>query len=65
VHAKEPGVKGFRVTAYTPDGAAMAIEDAETLRFGVQFHPESILTTQGGAGARIIANVLRLCARHG
>ncbi|MEV1206730.1 glutamine amidotransferase-related protein, partial [Microbispora rosea] len=65
VHAKEPGVKGFRVTAYTPDGAAMAIEDAENLRFGVQFHPESILTTQGGAGARIIANVLRLCARHG
>ena len=64
VHAKEPGVKGFRVTAYTPDGAAMAIEDAENLRFGVQFHPESILTTQGGAGARIIANVLRLCARH-
>ncbi|MEU7887702.1 anthranilate synthase component I [Microbispora bryophytorum] len=65
VHAKEPGVKGFRVTAYTPDGAAMAIEDAENLRFGVQFHPESILTTQGGAGARIIANVLRLCTRHG
>ncbi|MEU8171357.1 anthranilate synthase component I [Microbispora hainanensis] len=65
VHAKEPGVKGFRVTAYTPDGAAMAIEDTDNLRFGVQFHPESILTTQGGAGARIIANVLRLCARHG
>ncbi|MEU7692125.1 anthranilate synthase component I [Microbispora hainanensis] len=65
VHAKEPGVKGFRVTAFTPDGAAMAIEDTDNLRFGVQFHPESILTTQGGAGARIIANVLRLCARHG
>jgi anthranilate synthase len=64
LHAKKPGVKGFRVTAYAPDGAVMAIEDAENLRFAVQFHPESILTTQGGAGARIIANVLRLCPRH-
>jgi anthranilate synthase len=60
VHAKEPGVRGFTVTASTEDGAAMAIEDVENRRFGVQFHPESILTTQGGAGARIIANVLRL-----
>ncbi|MFF4776868.1 anthranilate synthase component I [Microtetraspora fusca] len=63
LHAKRPGVRGFAVTATTPDGAAMAIEDAENRRFAVQFHPESILTTQGGAGARIIANVLRLCAR--
>uniref|UniRef100_UPI001CD91A50 anthranilate synthase component I n=1 Tax=Microbispora cellulosiformans TaxID=2614688 RepID=UPI001CD91A50 len=63
LHAKEPGVTGFRVTAFTPDGAAMAVEDTENLRFGVQFHPESILTTEGRAGARIIANVLRLCAR--
>ncbi|MGI5487601.1 anthranilate synthase component I [Microtetraspora malaysiensis] len=63
LHAKKPGVRGFAVTATTPDGAAMAIEDAENRRFAVQFHPESILTTQGGAGARIIANVLRRCAR--
>jgi anthranilate synthase len=62
LHAKAPGVKGFAVTACTPDGAAMAIEDRENKRFGVQFHPESILTTEGGAGARIIANVLRLCS---
>ncbi|MEW9528122.1 anthranilate synthase component I [Microbispora sp. NPDC049125] len=62
LHAKEEGVKGFTVTAYTPDGAAMAIEDVENRRFAVQFHPESILTTQGGAGARIIANLLRLCS---
>jgi anthranilate synthase len=27
----------------------------------VQFHPESILTAAGGAGRRVIVNVLRLC----
>jgi anthranilate synthase len=61
LHAKQPGVRGFTATALTPDGAVMAIEDRLARRFAVQFHPESILTTQGGAGARIIANVLRLC----
>ncbi|GAA0427650.1 anthranilate synthase component I [Acrocarpospora corrugata] len=61
LHAKHPGVHGFTVTAATADGAVMAIEDLPNRRFGVQFHPESILTTEGGAGARIIANVLRLC----
>ncbi|WP_353387661.1 anthranilate synthase component I [Thermobispora bispora] len=62
LHAKRSGVKGFTVTATTPDGAVMAIEDVANRRFAVQFHPESILTTQGGNGAKIIANVLRLCA---
>ncbi|MFC4534782.1 anthranilate synthase component I [Sphaerisporangium dianthi] len=61
LHAKQPGVRGFTVTALTPDGAVMAMEDAANRRFAVQFHPESILTAEGGAGARIIANVLRLC----
>jgi anthranilate synthase len=61
LHAKQPGVSGFTVTALTPDGAVMAIEDTANRRFGVQFHPESILTAEGGAGARIIGNVLRLC----
>ncbi len=60
LHAKRPGVKGFAVTAITPDEAVMAIEDPANRRFAVQFHPESILTTKGGAGAKIIANVLRL-----
>ncbi|MET8159629.1 anthranilate synthase component I [Sphaerisporangium sp. NPDC005289] len=63
LHAKQPGVTGFTVTALTPDGAVMAVEDTLNRRFGVQFHPESILTAEGGAGARIIANVLRLCRR--
>ncbi|HET9896056.1 MAG TPA: anthranilate synthase component I [Streptosporangiaceae bacterium] len=60
----------FKVTALTSDvfaGAAggevvMAIEDPVTMRWGVQFHPESILTAHGDAGRRIIANVLALVA---
>ncbi len=52
---------GLQVTAVTPDGAVMAIEDAEAGRWGVQFHPESILTAAGGAGHVVIGNVLRLC----
>ncbi|MFI6817914.1 anthranilate synthase component I [Nonomuraea sp. NPDC050328] len=63
VHAKEHGVRGFTPTAFTPDGNVMAIEDTANRRFGVQFHPESILTAEGGAGAKIIANVLRLTRR--
>jgi anthranilate synthase len=52
---------GLQVTAVTPDGVVMAVEDAAAGRWGVQFHPESILTAAGGAGHLIIANVLRLC----
>ncbi|MET9337780.1 anthranilate synthase component I [Nonomuraea sp. NPDC003804] len=63
LHAKRPGVVGFTVTALTPDGNVMAIEDTANRRFAVQFHPESILTVEGGAGAKIIANVLRLARR--
>ncbi|WP_336206481.1 anthranilate synthase component I [Nonomuraea sp. LPB2021202275-12-8] len=63
LHAKRPGVVGFTPTAVTPDGNVMAIEDPARRRFAVQFHPESILTAEGGAGAKIIANVLRLSRR--
>jgi anthranilate synthase len=51
---------GFAVTAVTPDGVVMAIEDEANGRWGVQFHPESIMTAAGGAGHHIIANILRL-----
>src|SRR6202035_2987990 len=62
LHARPEQVTGgFEVTAVTADGVVMAIEDAGRARWGVQFHPESILTAAGGAGHRIIANVLRLC----
>jgi anthranilate synthase len=62
LHARPEQVTGgFEVTAVTADGVVMAIEDAGRARWGVQFHPESILTTAGGAGHQIIANVLELC----
>ena len=52
---------GFAVTASTPDGVVMAIEDAAAGRWAVQFHPESILTASGRVGHQIIGNVLDLC----
>jgi anthranilate synthase len=59
LYAREADVKGgFTVTAATPDGVVMAIEDEAAGRWAVQFHPESILTAAGRAGHRIIANVL-------
>ncbi|HWG63129.1 MAG TPA: anthranilate synthase component I [Streptosporangiaceae bacterium] len=62
LHAVPDQVKGgFSVTAVTPDGVVMAIEDDVARRWAVQFHPESILTASGGAGHRVIANVLRQC----
>ena len=61
LHAVPGGVSGgFSVTALTPDGVVMAIEDDAAGRWGVQFHPESILTASGRAGHRVIANVLAL-----
>lgn len=47
----------LRVTARTDDGEVMAVEDAATRVFGVQFHPESVMTPDGAA---IIANFLAL-----
>jgi anthranilate synthase len=65
LHAREEQVKGgFTVTALTPDGVVMAIEDVAAGRWGVQFHPESILTASGRAGHQVVANVLRLCRDH-
>jgi len=52
---------GFEVTAATPDGVVMAIEDPAMARWAVQFHPESILTASGRSGHQIIGNVLELC----
>ncbi len=62
LHAVPEQVKGgYQVTAVTPDGVVMAIEDDVAGRWAVQFHPESILTASGRAGHQVIGNVLRLC----
>lgn len=47
------------VTARTEDGEIMAVEHRSNPVFGVQFHPESILTPDG---KKILENFLRLCS---
>ncbi|QDT32865.1 anthranilate synthase component II [Thalassoglobus polymorphus] len=47
----------LRVTARTPDRTIMAIQHLKFPLFGVQFHPESILTT---SGHQILQNFLEL-----
>lgn len=47
----------IRVTARTRDGAVMALEHRERPHYGVQFHPESFMTT---AGASLIDEFLSL-----
>ncbi len=47
----------LRLTAWTEEGVVMAVEHESLPRFGVQFHPESILTPLGD---RILGNFLSL-----
>lgn len=47
----------LELTAWTDDGLVMAAQHRELPRFGVQFHPESILTPEGPA---IVRNFLEL-----
>jgi anthranilate synthase/aminodeoxychorismate synthase-like glutamine amidotransferase len=47
----------LELTAWTEDGLVMAARHRELPRFGVQFHPESILTPEG---PRIVENFLGL-----
>ena len=52
----------LELTAWTEDGLVMAAQHRALPRFGVQFHPESILTPEGPT---IVANFLRLTERQG
>jgi anthranilate synthase component 2 len=49
----------LELTAWTEDGLVMATQHRERPRFGVQFHPESILTPEG---PRIVENFLALAS---
>ncbi|WP_235934726.1 anthranilate synthase component II [Candidatus Laterigemmans baculatus] len=52
----------LRVTASTQEGTVMAVQHREHATFGVQFHPESVLTDQG---AQLLENFLRLAKPSG
>ncbi len=47
----------LKLTAWTTDGHVMGVQHVRLPRFGVQFHPESILTPQG---ERIVARFLQI-----
>jgi anthranilate synthase/aminodeoxychorismate synthase-like glutamine amidotransferase len=51
---------GLEVTAWTEEGDVMALRHRTLPVWGVQFHPESILTE---GGHLLLANFLRLCGR--
>lgn len=51
----------WRVTGRSPGGEIMAMEHRQLPRWGVQFHPESILTPDGPA---MLANFLRLAREY-
>lgn len=55
--AREGLPETLQVVAWTPENEIMAIRHAAHETWGVQFHPESILTTQG---KEILRNFLRL-----
>lgn len=48
----------FTVTSTSDDGVVMGVRHRDKVVEGVQFHPESILTT---AGDDLLANFLRMC----
>lgn len=51
---------GWIVSAESEEGLLMAIEHPQRPEAAVLFHPESLLTSAGGVGAALLANVCRL-----
>lgn len=56
LYVADPMPAELVATARTPDGAIMALRHRAHATFGVQFHPESFRTPDGG---RLLANFLR------
>ncbi len=51
----------LEVMAWTPEGELMGLKHKDHETWGVQFHPESVLTQQG---LRLIENFLTLCRQQ-
>jgi len=51
----------IKVTAIDEDGSIMAIEYEEKSLYGLQFHPESVMTL---TGRRMIKNFIQICKNH-
>ena len=58
--AEEESLEGteLRITGKTKQEEVMAVEDSARKVYGVQFHPESIMTKDG---AKILENFVRIC----
>lgn len=48
----------LKISMETKDGEVMAVEDSENRVYGVQFHPESILTPEGKT---LLRNFIEIC----
>jgi anthranilate synthase/aminodeoxychorismate synthase-like glutamine amidotransferase len=57
---EEPLPEALRRTAFTEEGELMGLRHRELPIFGVQFHPESILTPEG---KRLLSNFLTMTGR--
>ena len=51
----------LEIVAWTPEGEIMGLKHRDHETWGVQFHPESILTT---SGLKLIENFLTLCRQQ-
>ncbi len=54
----------LEITAETDDGVVMGVRHRDLPIEAVQFHPESILSLDGGCGLLLIENVVRLYGRR-